>query len=756
MSASREDNNNTIKTQDASASTHSGTDSALIMSTRKLQNTLQHRGSEILAQSFIFANAKDAALYPPATLLETDLFHSQENSDFHKSALGVKESSHKVEIVQFLEGGCDLVFSLPFSNSAELNNLPGSSNACYIITPEKKLYYADKARHLLKPINIPPKEFDAMLSVLLPDMNVKPEPGSFLCLVEKLSPDQLHHITQHSKHLHSMGFYKQSPKDAVVPQPLEAVWPLEAANSTAYQLLGAFNFPTCYAIRNSAHHYIGVLSMLLPGFRPNRDFALEKHHLEISSLKEMIKKRDDHDMRKLNEIFTTIKEILQLLQKRETAQKSGMLSSIWDRAVKTRHFYLGDESNAVHFKPELEKFIKLNAPSITFKKLETFRQLLIKRKMALEAAKTSYYAKQHEHDAELPLINRAIEQLNLILLDDIALFIKALHDIDKELRHSWVNLEAEKNNPTSKYANIQIADGLLAPLNVSLNDIMNYRIHIGQAIAQTSRYFLADPDGHAKNMSYDGLNVDGDLANYPLTYRFKNPGRKPGPNDFIFAVNDYINFPNLTVAKFRYWCTQTTILDTSADAALSQVSDVTKNYFTTKDNLNYSELEKSPVFNFQKYVQLIIFSLFNSRMLAACAKLHMPDNLPMLSSDGNPEAPLPLINTIGQRMDLQYKWVEGLTHRAQEAKVELALKLEPVKMILARHSDLALELVLDHFEQFIAFKRTELNGESLKLLEEAINPEVITKAFHLLKTEILSPDYVNTLPSTPSVPLRPH
>lgn len=748
MASSRQDENKITKSQEANATTLTRADSALILSALKLQNTLKHRGSELLEQSFIFAAAKDAPLYPPATILETDLFHSQENSNFHKSALGVKESSHKVEIVQFLQGGCDLVFSLPFPNTADLNKLPGKGKACYIITPDKKLYYADKIRKSLTPLTIQPKEFDLMLQKLSPEMIGKTEPGSFLCLTEDLSADQLHDVTQYSKHLHGMGFYKENPEGSVMS-------PLEAANSTAYQLLGPLHFPTCYAIRNNAHHYVAVLSMLLPGFTPNRNKALQAHHLEISSLKNMIKKRDDHDMRKLNEIFSTIKDIIPLL-KREVDPKSGVMSRFWDYTVKTRHYYLGDESNALHIKPELEKFIKLNAPSITFGKLEAIRQLLVKRKMTLESAKSSYYAKQHEHDSELPLINRAIEQLNLILLDDIALFIKAVHQINKDLQNNWVNVEAEKNNPRSKYANIQISDGLLAPLHISLEDILHYRMHTGLAIALTSRYFLQDPDGHAKNMSCDGLNVDGDLAVYPVTYRFKNPGRKPAPNDFVLDVNDFINFPNITVAKFRYWPTQVSILDTSADTAISQVSDATQNFFTKQDNQNYSETEKSPVFNFQKYVQLIIMSLINPRMLAACATLHMPDNIPMLNNDGNPEAPLPLRNVAGERMDLQYKWVDALKHRSEGAKVELAKKLEQVKMILARHSDLVLELVLENFNQFIELKRAEFNGDSLKLLEEAINPEVMTKAFYDLKTEILSPDFTDTIPSTPSLPMRPH
>lgn len=748
MTTSRQGENNTGKSQDANVTTLNRADSALILATLKLQNTLKRRGSEILDQSFIFTAAKDTPLYPPATVLETDLYHSQENSDFHKNALGVKGSSHKVEIVQFLEGGCDLVLSSPFPNTADLNTLPGKGNACYIITQDKKLYYADKIRKTLTPQTIQPKEFDTMLRVLSPEQTPKIEPGTFACLIENLSADQLHHISQHSKHLHGMGFYKKNPEGSVMS-------PLEAANSSAYQLLGPRNFPTCYAIRNAAHHCIGVLSKALAGFRPNRNKALQPHHLKISSLTNMIKKRDDHDMRKLNEIYATIKDIIPLL-KREVDPKSGVISRFWGYTVKTKHYYLGDESNAEHLRPELEKFVRSNMPSIKFGELESIRQLLVKRKSTIESTKSSYYAKQHAHDSELPLINKAIEQLNLILLDDIALFMKALHKIDMELKHNWVNVEAEKNNPKSKYANLQISEGLLAPLHISLEDIMHYRIHVGQAIGLTSGYFLQDPDRHNENMSYDGLNVDGDLAMYPLTYRFKCPGRKPGPNDYIFDVNDFINFPNITVANLRYWPTNSSTLDSSTDAALSQVSDVTKNYFTKDDNLNFAALEKSPVFNFQKYVQLIIFSLMNSHMFAACAKLHMPDNMPMLSSDGNPEAPLPLTSINGQRLDLQYKWVEALTHRSQEAKVDLAFKLAPVKMIMARHSDFVLELVLDHFKQFIDDKRTEFNGDSIKLLEEAINPNTLTHAFHSLKAEILSPEYTNEIPSTPSLPSRPH
>lgn len=724
MSLPRQDDKIITKKNTADTSSQAEIYSSLLASTKKLQEALRRRGSEQLE-----ANQTEAPHYPPAAVLEANLKHSTEHSDFLKNSLEIKNSSHTVEIVQFNDHGCDLIACDSFAIIPDLNKLPGQSHACYIVTADKQLYYLDKHVNSVSKITIDTDKCAVLmeaLSVKFPDIS----PINSMALTENLSADQLQKITAATQHMHGMSFYKHKEIDSVMSQ-------LEAVNSTAYQLLGPRHFPTCYAVCDESHHYVGVLSKFLHGFKPNRDKPLRQQDLEISSLRNMIKDRDDHEIKQIKEIMNTVENIIPLL-KRDASPNDGFFSRMYTRTVNAGNYYLGGPGSAQHIEPILRNFITENAPSIKFGTLEDIRQLLVKRKANIEQVKSKYIAQQHQHDKELPLINQAIDQLNLILLDEIALFMKQLYKIDRDLQNAWVDIESEKSNPDSKYHNIQIPKelGLAFDLHVSLDDIQHFRIQTGQAIGLTSRYFLLDPDPHNQNLACDGRNVDGDLAVYPLTYRFKVPGRKPGPNDYLFDLNDYMNFPNLSVANFRYWPAKANIVDKSANAALSQVSGVTKNLFTDQDIINFQNLEKCPVFNFQKYIQLIIFSLIDADMLSACARLHMTEQLAMLNDDGDVNTPLPLTNSSGQRQDLLTTWVETLTLRSQDARHILAAQLPQVKMILARHREFVCELVQGHFALFMNDRRKELNEEAIKLLEGAIHPKKILSSFDTLINEI--------------------
>lgn len=729
MSLPRQGDNIITRKNTADTSSHAEIYSSLLESTKKIQEALRRRGSEQLE-----ANQPETPHYPPAAAFESGLMHSTKHSDILKDSLEIKNSSHTVEIVQFNDRGCDLIACTSFSDIPDLNQLTGQSNACYVVTADKQIYYINKQVKSVNKLNIEADKFDNLMEALAVKF-IDGKTTHFMALTENLSAEQLQKITDATQHMHGMSFYKHKQIDSVMSQ-------LEAANSIAYQLLGPRHFPTCYAVCDESHHYVGVLSKFLPGFKPNRDKPLQEQNLEIFSLKNMIKDRDDHEKRQIGDIINTVKNLIPLL-KRDANPNDRFIYRIWTRTVNAGNYYLGDQYSAQHVKPILEAFTKQNVPTITFGKLESIRQLLVNRKANIEQVKSKYIAQQHQHDTELPLINQAIDQLNLILLDEIALFMKQLYKIDRDLQNAWVDIESEKSNPNSKYHNIQISKelGLVADLHVSLDDIQHFRIQIGQAIGLTSRYFLLDPDCHAKNLACDGRNVDGDLAVYPLTYRFKVPNRKPGPNDYVLDLNDYMNFPNLSAANFRYWPTKATILDKSADAALSQVSEVTKNYFTDQDIKNFQDLEKCPVFNFQKYIQLIAFSLIDADMLTACAKLHMSDQLPMLNEDGDVNAPLPLTNSSGQRQDILTNWVEMLTMRSQDARHKLAAELPQVKMILARHREFVLELIQDHFKLFMNDRKNELNEEAMNQLQNAIDPEKISASFDALISE-LSPEMV--------------
>jgi len=654
----------------------------------------------------------------------------------HKSTLGVKSSAHTVEIVQFHSGYCDLVLSAPLTSNSDLQELPGDGIAAYILTSNKQIFYADKILKKIWPVKIHHREFDDLIRKLGITMPDTIEPGIFLLQLSNMKENELQQITSHTGHIHGMGFYKhQREKKDHLDSPM---WPIEAANSTAYQLLGPRNFPTCYAIQNNSRQYVGVLSKLLPGFKPNRDKPLLAQDLEISSLKNMIKKRDEEDLKNLDKIYQIIQDLIPLLN-RDAAPNQGMFSSAWKYVKNKTNSLLNDPGLAIHAKPELESFIRKNKSTVTFASLEKIRQTLLKRRSNIENAKSSKIADQQEHNKELPLIDAAIEQLSLILLDDAALYIKEMYRISKDLQAAWVDVDSERLHHKSQFNKIQVsaAAGLIASLDIPLEDVYRFRIHTGLAIALTSRYFMQDPDGHSKNLASNGRNVDGDLAVYPLTYRYKNPSHKPGADDYILDPVDFTYFPIITKANFRYWPTISSILNASADTALYRVSDATQNFFTPTDNKNYQDLEKSPVFNFQKYLQLIIFSLTNKHMYEACARLHMTDNLPMLNEDGSAITPKTSRQT-DVRQDLQVKWVEAMANRAQDAKLKLIMELQPVKMILGRHSDLIRELVLDHFQLFLDDRSHDFDDESMQILKEAINPEEISRSFDLLKQEVLA------------------
>lgn len=752
-------------------------------------NNAEHRSIE---QSFFFIKSELKPTLPPGTLVTNDLTYDYNISEMIKTSMGILPSSHDIKIVRMKDSTCDLIYcpeipsninltksasnndaiTIPQNNLAhfpsniDLTKLPTTSNSYYIMTSDKKIFYIDNKLKRRTPLVITDSDYDNLFIQLNLATLMESKKNDDLCIIRNLTNDQLYAFTRATtkvgtrasireakkeakktaapgaptpsatttaakpKHLDGMGFYKES----VINSKMIS---LETANGSAYQLLGVRHFPISYAVVDKAGNYLGVYSKLLPGFEPNRDCPIEKDDIEISSLKNMIKERDEHDLAKLKKIFTAMDDLL-VLTKREVNSQDWLPFRVWDKIKNTGIYLLGNEDSAVYFNPKLEEFSKKNKHTITFGDLEKIRQLLINRKKNIERVKDSYTATQHKHPEELKLINQAIEQLNIILLDDVALYIREIRKLDKKLKDAWVDIEAEKSNPNSPYANMYITEGLVAPLSISLTDIQNFRNQRGLAIGLTSRYFMMDPDGHAKNFGSDdenfGCNVDGDLAANPLTFRFKNINKKPGVNDFAMDIDDFINFPNLTFAKFRYWPTSTTTFENATDKTLSSVSDkFTKNYFTDNDYTHYTSLENEAVFNFQKYVNLIIFSLTNKEMYTACAKLHMDDQIPSIDENGNT---LPLKNGDGKRQDLQQQWINCLSDRASEAR-KLSLQLPHVKKMFERHSELILEMVEEHFQLFLDDSSLEYDKEAQNLLKSAINIEDIKKSFAILQNEVL-------------------
>lgn len=553
---------------------------------------------------------------------------------------------------------------------------------------------------------------------------------NFICLIENADFQILEKITLAVKHMHGMCFYKKNSLNSVMS-------PLEAANSVAYQFLGTRYFPTCYAITNEKGQYTGVASKLLPGFKPNRDKPLSDNDLIISSLENMIVSRSEYELCALNKVIELLKDQLIPLLGREIDGNQSYASQFWGYATNTINWYVGSPYCAIQVKPALEKFLQLNETSVTFGVLDSLRNLLINREALVLLSKNKYVATEHKHEKELSIISEAAEQLSLILLNEIAIFIKNFRKINRDLENAWVDIEAELANPNSPYKNLVIQEGLVTSLKVPLSAVLNYRNNIGLGIGLTAGYFNMDRDRHARNIASNGLNIDGDEAAYPLVYRFKKPGSKPGSNDFIMDVDDFLKFPNLTKAYFRYWPTQASRADVSVDHVLSAVNiDLTMNYFSEGDAINYKKLEISPVFNFQKYVQLILDALMSKEMYITFAELHIPDKLLMLNDAGDITAPLPLLDENGKKQDVRTKWIELFTNRSLEAR-ELAKKLLPVQKILERHSDLVLEMIQESFELFLQDKKWELNDQAFALLKEAVGAKKIEQAFYDFMGEVV-------------------
>jgi len=736
-----------------------------------------------LLESFLIIDEVPAS-QPPAIVNESQLIQTPQLSEHKKTELGVKRSCHTVNIVAYDENGCDIVFSPAFPNNLSLNNLPGNSNACYIFAADKKLYYADKQRKLRTPIPISLQDFDFLLtlSFMLKEnfdivkliklgvddkeslFNIRQIPINIINLINQymldsskkslqkklkvptdklrqINPDfefildhadneLLQIITAKTRHIHGMCFYKKKQAGSVMS-------PLEAVISSAYQFLGPRHFPSCFVVRNAENKDIGIISKSLPGFKPNRDKPLLAHELQISSLKNMIKERSKDDLEQLDGVISTLKKLIPLMH-RDVNHQNSYFYQAWEFAKITSSYCLStflNQYSATSVKPQLEKFLLKNKSTITFGELEDLFSLLLNRKINIENADLSYVATQHKHKQEIEFINEILDKLALILLEETALFMKHLHAISRRLENEWVDIEAEKNDPGTPYHE-KITEGILGILEIPLDDIIHYRINCGQAIGLTSRYFMKDHDGHANNLGHDGSNIDGDEAVNDLTYRFKNPHRKPGINDFILDKDDFKHFPNCRKIKFRYWPTVATIFDTSADAALSPITDLTKNYFTPQDNKNYQSLEFSAVFNFQKYIQLILFSIANQDMFSAYAALHMNENYNMLNDNGDVNAPLPLQNEKGLQQDVRTKWIENMTSRALEAR-QLTHQLDTVKRILARHSDFVLEVIQDNIKQFLDDKKMELKPQAFAMLQEVMTPEIIAEGFLRLREEIL-------------------
>lgn len=689
--------------------------------TTSLQDTID--------RSYIFVHEA-----PPATLPKSNLrIYTGKESDAIKARLGIKPSSHKIDMVSITEG-CDLLLAPTLPEASELNNLPGKGDACYILTRDYKIYYIDKKLKTCEQLTCSRNDHDALMSYFC---DLEYEIIGDQLLYRELSETQHDQFFKTTAHVHNLGIYKENKLDSPMSQ-------LEAMNSTAYQLLGPRHFPVCFAIYNEEGRFIGVYSKLLPGFIPNSEKHISHDELEINSLDNMIKERNEKEIENIKTILKAVNTLAPLLF-RGIDPESNYFSQALQFGKLCVNYGFGGSANAIHAKPTLDAFLKKEPSTIPYGELYALRRLLISRKTNIEknpdqgymSMITSLFKSEHKHDEELLILDKTILLLNIILLNDTAFYIKKMRAIDKYLKDNWVDINAEKINPNSPYREFTITDGLIGKITVTLDDIIHYRNQCGLAIGLFARFALKDPDGHANNVAADGRNVDGDLAVYDVTGPLKKPGTKPHLNNFDFNTDDFLRFPYLQVASLRYWPTICTFIDKSANKAcsISSASEkLTQNYFTEKDVLVFQSLEDETIFSFQKYVQLIIESLTTREMHTVCAKIHMNDDIHRLEENGLEK--IPLKNLQNERQDVQQQWIDCLSNRALEARA-LAFKLLPLKRMLEYQGDLILEMVLEHFALFKSDCKIEMNALSYGMLDAVIQENMIIDNFEMLKAEIL-------------------
>jgi len=587
---------------------------------------------EDLFQSFIMI---DPSAYQPATLKESMAIRFA-NSQKMKEALGIKESSHDTDIVSFPDGSCDFIFSPDSPYEINLNELPGSGQYAYLLTKDCKLYYLTKYTKDILPIKVSTEKLLELCYMLELEPFKDGAEVRLRCLMENINVQHIQKIALYTLHGHGMGIYKKHKSES----PMSAV---EASNSTMYQLLALGLFPTSYAVRNENNQDIGIFSKLLPGFITNRKLPLHEKNLRIESLKDMKKNRNENEKKEILAIFEGIQTNITPSLERKIDTEKSYFSQLWEAGKLYYQYCFGGEFTAQNIKPALEEFIRQGKKidELDFGSLESLRDLLINRKKQIKDS-----LDHHNHKIEWQNLDDYINKLSLILLHETAFYMQGMRKLDKQLKDNWVDIDIEMQNPNSKYANLQIEEGLASPVHVSLEDIKRFRIHCNQAIALTSRYFAMDPDGHNNNNAADGKFLDGDLAVYILTHLLVCPWRKPGIKDFELNVEDFLNFPNLRHAFFRYWVTQSSIVDRSADTIctatpLQKTKNLTKNFFRDTDIETYKKFSDSPVFSFQKYIQLMIEILMNKKIYSACAELHMTDDLSMLNEEGHV---LPLVH----------------------------------------------------------------------------------------------------------------
>lgn len=732
---------------------------------------------------------------PPATLIQEKLPHAQTGKP---AAMDLGRSAHTVLPTMCLQLPCNLLY-YPGKPDGEmlnaLHHLNADENcvASYIITGvitydgdepfilNPEIYYADRRTHKCTLIpNLTSTQFDSLLlhfGLVINQLAQQSEKDKFLIVSSRLKSHQLQTINRITGHMHDIGYFKQTPVGSVKA-------PLEAVNSTAYQLLVTDLFPTCLAVKSfgvvaetaeqEAHdnydarnaQYTGVFSAKLDGFESVRDRNakgqwLDPNELTINSLKQMVKVRSDAELQRINDIRKQLEAYCSTLDRSSSYRVTNLLrSTLWY-----------DPNYAVNFSPKIREFIQLIntcVEGIKFGQIEDFIRVLSNR---LKHISTD--ANKVKHADEIPVLKSIIHELNIVLLEEQVFYRKLLNPIIKELRANWVNLDEEiAKGPESKYsAGFTLSDGLKIKVTVSLQDIKSFKTQCDLAKALWARLVMEDPDPHAKNQSPEGPFIDGDLACYPTFKSILDPEGRLDVNAFAFTLNDIFNFPELNDAKVRYWVTQSGIIYQTADAIVTTTTnhDITQNFYSASDAAYFSSLKDLPVFNFQKYFQNIVTALMTPKMYTACARLHMSQDwkmkgadgkyLPLIKDDSSSQVAITMASsstdvlpssqsldaiasaTVDEngRQDVRSQWINARVARTNELK-RLLPDMPHLINMLTHHADFIRGMLIEHYEGFLNIIRMNYNAASFRIIEEGVKIEdVLTSFDELVMTLVPKP-----------------
>lgn len=446
---------------------------------------------------------------------------------------------------------------------------------------------------------------------------------------------------------------------------------LEAFCCDCYRLLIPEKVPSAHAYFDDTRDYkfVGLTSKNILDFESNRSDPL----LEKDTIIEFIENNGSYQRHLLIE---NIKLLVKCLNRNTVDPQSGYLSRLAQYTknqvnfYKNRFdFYFDISPTAIWLGSLLENFLKPNA-DYSASALENLVKFLEDRKKFLDKQTASLVSNKKEnpiahpeqkdasskiekiqpsiaeqkddarkYEYELHLVNSIIHSARTLLtltqqgdIQELPIeAIKQLEEVDKLAKKNGYDLD--------KMDRCHILNERMANKNfqISVADLINYRIVKGLAMGLPARYVFEEGDNHNRNIAKDGTLIDFDMSLWPILSKFKDiyfidrwlRGRLPDENSFVITANDIRRFPDIqdSLRGFYYWPTKITYLTKSMIDTMSAIYDAAENLFTRHDNEIFQKLAIHPVFIFHKFKTLLKYLLTTDQMYRALAELNIRKDL---------------------------------------------------------------------------------------------------------------------------------